>query len=127
MGEGIMLSPIGVVMTKINPRVQSMEEEVRERLGDDAADEMAEEDPVRGKIIFHRFTSRSKGIRRTKAHPEGYRRYRNGVREVHLLKRVCGLYGFTQWHRFPFDEVATELGVEDGEVLKEHIDRVWGY
>ncbi len=114
-------------MNKLNDRLQNIEDEIRERFGEDAVKECVLEDPVRIEIIYHRFISRSKGIRRTKKCPVGYRRLRHDVKEVRLLKRNGQTTRFTQWHRFQFDQEATEIGCKDGEELKDRIDTVWGY
>lgn len=107
-------------MTLLNARIQKIEDELKELYGDDAVQELVKEDPVRNEITYHRLVSRSKGIR------NGKRRYRKFIKVVRLLKRTHG-YKFTQWHHFQFDQEATEIGVKDGEDLKERIDDIWGY
>jgi hypothetical protein len=78
-------------------------------------------DPVVQSRKYRRFVSRSKGWR------NGRRRIRKRWKEIHLVKYRGGRY--SQWHRFPFDVYATEiLGQHaDGETLKMHIERLWGY
>jgi hypothetical protein len=87
--------------------------------------EIDQNDPVVRNITYHRFVSRSKGIR------NGKRRYRRGLKEVHLLSYHGR--GFRQWHRFPFDVYATEIFKEQypkedaEEALKSAITDRWGY
>jgi hypothetical protein len=114
-------------MTDYNYRLEKINSEIGELYGYDAVRECQLQDPVQTEIIYHRFVSRSKGIRRTKKCPQGYRRKRRTWKEVRLIKRKGEIYKFTQWHRFQFDQEATEIGVKDGEEFKEKIDIVWGY
>ena len=96
-------------MTRVNERIQKIEDEIRERFGDEEVNEFIREDDVRLEIVYHRFVSRSKGIRRTKKCPAGYQRKRGEFKEVRLIKRSGSTRGFTQWHRFQFDQEATEI------------------
>jgi hypothetical protein len=87
--------------------------------------ECDQNDPVIQNITYHRFVSRSKGIR------NGKRRIRRGLKEVHLLSYRGGQ--FRQWHRFPFDTYATEIfgtqhSKEDAEeALRQAIINRWGF
>lgn len=87
--------------------------------------ELDANDPVVRTITYHRFVSRSKGIR------NGKRRYRRGLKEVRLVSYLGR--GFKQWHRFPFDEYAEEIlgrqhSKEDvEEALKQAIKNRWGF
>lgn len=79
------------------------------RFDEDLEREIVQADPVH-EIKFHRFVSYSKGWR------NGKQRLRKHWKEIRLLSFQNGaqlkiaqrLKGgkFTQWHRFPFDEVA---------------------
>lgn len=86
----------------------------------ESEEEVKAQDPVVQSIKYRRFLSYSKGWR------NGKRRIRKHCKEIHLVRYTDG---FHQWHRFPFDVYATEiLGQNaDGETLKEHIERLWGY
>lgn len=98
-------------------------DKVKFELGDDdpIIQELVESSPVIQAITYHRFVSRSKGWR------NGKRRIRKHWKEIRLIKYARG---FTQWHRFPFDEYATEiLGEKIGaefESLQNEIIREWG-
>lgn len=73
------------------------------------------EDSVYRAIRAVRFVSKSKGIR------NGKRRIRKQWKEVYLLRYLNdNCHGYRQWHRFPFDEYATEiLGNQGGEYPHE--------
>ncbi len=85
-----------------------------------AAEEVLNNDPVARNITYRSFCSRSKGWR------NGKQRVRKHWKDVQLV-RYRG--GYSQWHRFPFDEYATEIIGQhaDGELLKERIIEHWGY
>ena len=57
-------------------------------------------DPVKRNFKYSAFTSKSKGIR------NGKRRIRKRWKDVELVAYQGT--GFHLWHRFPFDETATE-------------------
>lgn len=101
-------------MERINEREAVLEWEK------DGEAEYLAADPVRQSIKYRRFVSYSKGWR------NGKQRIRKHFKEVHLVKYRGG---YSLWHRFPFDVSATEiLGPRaDGEDLKYHIERLWGY
>lgn len=58
-------------------------------------------DPIRRTCRYVAFVSKSKGIR------NGKQRLRRNCKEIRLVKYL-GM-PVTQWHRFPFDECATEI------------------
>lgn len=76
--------------------------------------------PVARNITYHRFVSKSKGIR------NGKKRVRQRWKEIRLIKYRIG---FHQWHNFKFDEYCTEiLGPKaETEDLKEEIIKLWGW
>lgn len=87
--------------------------------------ECDQNDPIVRNITYHRFVSRSKGIR------NGKRRIRRGLKEVRLVRYRAG--PFRQWHRVPFDRIATEVfgqqySKEDAEeALRQEIINRWGW
>ena len=92
---------------------------------DEVQAELDANDPVVRTITYRRFVSKSKGIR------NGKRRVRRRWKEVRLVKYRDR--PFRSWHRFPFDEYATEIfgqqySKEDAEeALREAIKNRWGY
>jgi hypothetical protein len=100
-------------------------QEYQKRVLEEVEAEVLANDNVANEITYHRFVSKSKGIR------NGKRRYRKHWKEIHLVKHNTGKYkrGFHQWHNFPFDFHATEIigPHADGEMLKDEIIRLWEY
>ncbi len=86
--------------------------------------EVLADDPVVRNITYHRFVSKSKGRR------NGKQRIRRHWKEVRLVSYRTG---FQSWHRFPFDEYATEIlgqqtkADEAEEALKQRIIDLWGF
>ncbi len=94
--------------------------EYQERVKAEAMAEYLADDRVAQNITYRRFVSRSKGRRK------GKQRIRRNLKEIHLVKYHDGYH---LWHRFPFDECATEILDEwaDGELLKQKIEELWGF
>jgi len=69
------------------------------------------QDPVYQDVRYHYFVSKSKGWRKNKFGARTKRRIRRHWKEVQLVSYRDG--PFMSWHKFPFDEYATEcLGEE---------------
>ncbi len=79
---------------------QSLEEWQAQQEREGMAQVMAS-DPIHRTCRYVDFVSRSKGRR------NGKQRLQRGWKEIQLVRYLNG--PATQWHRFPFDEYATEI------------------
>ncbi len=71
------------------------------RVEQEAQAQVLEADPIHRTCRYVGFVSKSKGIR------NGKQRLRRNWKEIYLVRYLDG--PVTQWHRFPFDEYATEI------------------
>jgi len=78
-------------------------------------EETAHCDPIARNYKYRAFTSKSKGVRYRKGVP--YQRQRKHWKDIELVQYREGQYH--QWHRFPFDETATEtlIGWEEWRAI----------
>ena len=99
----------------VSARFYEEQQDYEAQVKREVAAECRQEDRVARLVTFHSFVSKSKGIR------NGKRRVRRRWKEVYLVN-YRGT-GYHSWHRFPFDEAATEIigPHADGEILKERI------